>query len=106
MTKQELVERIYRKRGAQSGLTKKAVAEIIDGVFAELGDYFVKARAPRNGSGPKFTYPGFGTFAKRKRPERDGRHPQTGAPLEIPASDTITFSIGSDLKATMNSRDS
>ncbi|HUS64729.1 MAG TPA: HU family DNA-binding protein [Kofleriaceae bacterium] len=102
MTKQELVERIYRKRGAQSGLTKKAVAEIIDGVFAELGDYFVKARAPRNGSGPKFTYPGFGTFAKRKRPERDGRHPQTGAPIKIPAAQTVSFSLGSDLKSLLN----
>lgn len=104
MTKQELIALIYRKRGAQNGLTKKAVADIIDGVFAELGDYFVKARVRRNGSNPKFTYPGFGTFAKRRRPERDGRHPQTGEPIRIPALDTVSFAIGSDLKSLLNSR--
>src|SRR6185503_4784101 len=101
MTKQELIERIYRKRGVSNGLTKKAVSEIIDGVFAELGDYFVKSRVPRNGGGPKFTYPGFGTFAKRRRPERDGRHPQTGVPIKIPSAETVSFSLGSDLKSLL-----
>ena len=102
MTKQELIERIYRKRGERHGLTKKAVADIIDGVFAELGDYFVKSRLGKNGSNPRFTYPGFGTFAKRRRPERDGRHPQTGAPIRIPATETGSFAIGSDLKSLLN----
>jgi nucleoid DNA-binding protein len=104
MTKQELIERIYRKRGVQLGLTKKAVAGIIDGVFAELGDYFVKARVRRNGSNPRFTYPGFGTFAKRRRPERDGVHPQTGEPIRIPAIETVAFAIGSDLRSLLNDR--
>ena len=63
MTKQELIDLIYRKRGVQNGLTKKAVADIVDGVFAELGDYFVKAKVPRKGRAPRFTYPGFGTFS-------------------------------------------
>jgi DNA-binding protein HU-beta len=102
MTKQELIDRIYRKRGQANGLTKKAVADIIDAVFAELGDYFVKARVARNGSGPRFTYPGFGTFAKRRRPERDGRHPQTGVPIRIPSIETVSFAIGSDLKSLLN----
>ena len=104
VTKQELIERIYRKRGVQNGLTKKAVADIIDGVFAELGDYFVKARVRRNGSNARFTYPGFGTFARRRRPERDGRHPQTGEPIRIPAIETVAFAIGSDLRSLLNNR--
>jgi nucleoid DNA-binding protein len=102
MTKQELIDRIYRKRGIQAGLTKKAVAEIIDGVFAELGDYFIKGRVGRSGNGPRFTYPGFGTFAKRRRPERDGRHPQTGEPIRIPAQQTVSFAVGSDLRSLLN----
>jgi DNA-binding protein HU-beta len=102
VTKQELIDRIYRSRGQQNGLTKKAVAEIIDAVFCELGDYFVKTRVSRNGGGPKFTYPGFGTFAKRRRPERDGRHPQTGVPIRIPSAQTVSFAIGSDLKSLLN----
>jgi nucleoid DNA-binding protein len=101
MTKQELIDRIYRKRGVPAGITKKAVGEIIDGVFAELGDYFVKAKVSKR-SLPKFTYPGFGTFQKKKRPARAGRHPQTGAPIEIPAQNTVAFAVGRDLKHLMN----
>jgi DNA-binding protein HU-beta len=103
MTKQELIDRIYRKRGVSAGLTKKAVADIIDGVFAELGDYFVKAKVTKNAT-PRFTYPGFGTFSKRKRPARNGRHPQTGAAITIPSANTVAFNVGSDLKSLLNGK--
>lgn len=101
MTKQELIDRVYRKRGAKAGLTKKAVSEIIDGVFSELGDYFVKTKVTRNTT-PRFTYPGFGTFSKRKKAPRNGRHPKTGRPIKIPAADTVAFAVGSELKSLMN----
>ena len=82
------------------------MSEIIDGVFSELGDYFVKTKSGgRNGAGPKFTYPGFGTFSKRKRPARTGRHPQTGVPIDIPEMQTLAFNVGSDLK-TLRTRSS
>jgi DNA-binding protein HU-beta len=101
MTKQELVERVYRKHGMPAGLTKKAVAEIIDGLFCELGDFFVKSKtAKRNGA--RFTYPGFGTFAKRRRSGRIGRHPRTGQPVEIPTITTVAFAIGSELRSLLN----
>ena len=102
LTKQELIDRIYKKRGA--GLTKKAVSDIVDGVFVELGDYFIKTRNGRKGAPAKFTYPGFGTFAKKKRVARIGRHPQTGERLEIPAANTVGFSVGSDLKSLLNQK--
>ena len=101
MTKQELIERVYRKRGLAAGLTKKATADIIDGVFAELGDYFIKNRVTKN-SKPRFTYPGFGTFAKRKRGARTGRHPQTGEPIKIPASKLPKFKAGKQLRDALN----
>lgn len=101
MTKQELIELVYRKRGIPAGITKKAVTDIIDAVFDELGDYFVKARVTKN-STPRFTYPGFGTFSKKRRVARTGRHPQTGAPIEISATNTIAFAVGSKLKELMN----
>lgn len=103
MTKQELIDRVYKKRGLPAGITKKAVMEIIDGVFTELGDYFVKSRITKN-TKPRFTYPGFGTFAKKRRVARTGRHPQTGKPIEIPASTTVSFTLGSELKLLMNER--
>lgn len=98
MTKQELIDRIYRRRGIKNGLTKKATADIVDGVFAELGDYFVKAKVPRQGRMPRFSYPGFGTFSKRRRQKREGRHPRTGQPITIPEADTLGFALCSDLK--------
>ena len=66
MTKAELIERVHKARGKE--LMKKQVTEIIDGVFKELGNYFVKQRVTKSGA-PKFTYPGFGTFTKKKRKE-------------------------------------
>jgi len=103
MTKQELIDRIYRKRGERGGLTKKAVAEIVDGVFSELGDYFVKTKVTRR-TVPRFTYPGFGSFVKKKRGARTGRHPQTGKPIKIPAANTLTFAVGSELKSLLNGK--
>ena len=103
MTKQELIDRVYRKRGEPAGLTRKAVADIIDGAFCELGDYFVKARVTRNQK-PRFTYPGFGTFAKKKRKPRTLTHPQTGKPIKIPAANTLVFNIGSELKSLLNGK--
>ncbi len=103
MTKQELINRVYRKRGIPEGVTKKAVAEIIDGVFSELGDYFIKSRVTRSTT-PRFTYPGFGTFAKKKKSSRNVRHPQTGKPIKIPAANTVQFTAGSELKQLLNGR--
>src|SRR5690606_24544059 len=48
MTKRELIDRVYRKRGVPAGVTKRAVGEIIDGVFAELGDYFIRTKVTKN----------------------------------------------------------
>jgi nucleoid DNA-binding protein len=104
VTKQELIDRIYRKRGVTNGLTKKAVTEIVDGVFAELGDYFIKTKVTKKGPTPRFTYPGFGTFLKRRRAARTARHPRTGDSISIPATDTVSFNAGSDLKELLNSR--
>ena len=91
MTKAELIERVHGKKHIPRGLTKKAVAQIVDAVFLEMGDYFIRTKVTRNAIA-KLTYPGFGTFSKRRRGERTVRNPQTGDPIVIPAQSTITFS--------------
>ncbi len=103
MTKQELIDRVYRRRGLPAGITKKAVGDIIDGLFSELGDYFVKNRVTRN-TKPRFTYPGFGTFAKKKREARVVRHPRTGEPINIPAKNTVAFAVGTELKSLLSTK--
>lgn len=101
MTKAEMIARIYAKKGLPRDLTKKTLVQIVDFVFTEMGDYFIGAKATR-GSMPKFTYPGFGTFSKRHRPERVVKNPQNGAPITIPSAYTIAFSPSSELKSLMN----
>lgn len=101
MKKAELIERICGRKDLPGGLTKKAVGQIVDFVFVEMGDYFIRTRPTRSQS-VKLTYPGFGTFAKKRRPERQVKNPKSGAPIKIPAQFTVTFSPGSELKALLN----
>ncbi len=97
MTKSELIDLVHKNAGGD--LTKKQVAAIVDGVFKTLADYFVKNRRK---SGVKFTYPGFGTFTRKKRKARKGRNPRTGEPMKIPSSVSVSFTPGSELKRRLN----
>lgn len=101
MTKAELIERVYGQKHLPRDLTKKAVGQIVDAVFTEVGDYFIRTRISRR-SAAKLTYPGFGTFSKRIRNERTVKNPQTGVPITIPAQSTITFSPGTELRSLLN----
>jgi DNA-binding protein HU-beta len=101
MTKQELIERIYKSKGLPPELTKKAVTQVIDAVFGEIGEYFIKAKVTKSNQ-PRFTYPGFGTFTKKKRPSRVGRNPQNGQPITIPEAQTVVFAPGQELKGYLN----
>jgi DNA-binding protein HU-beta len=103
MTKLELIERVVQRleKGPRDGeLPKKTIAMVVDTVFAELGDYFIKARVARKT--PRFTYPGFGTFTKKEKRARAGRDPRSGEAIEIPARTTVAFAPGQELKAELN----
>ncbi len=41
---------------------------------------------------------GFGTFAVAQRKAREGRNPQTGKPIKIPATKVVKFKPGKSLK--------
>ena len=102
MTKAELIQRVYRNLGLPS-VTKKAVAQVIDATFDEMGGYFVRVKVTRKMQ-PRLTYPGFGTFTKKRREQRQARNPQTGELIKIPASTTLTFTPGQELRAQLNHR--
>jgi DNA-binding protein HU-beta len=97
MTKAELIERVYGHKRLPRDLTKKTV----DLVFTEMGDYFIRSKVTRNQSA-KLTYPGFGTFSKRRRGERVVKNPKTKEPITIPAQETVTFSPGQELRSLLN----
>ena len=52
--------------------------------------------------GDKVAWPGFGSFSTTRRAARTGRNPQTGAPVNVPASTAMKFSASSVLKAELN----
>ena len=88
MTKAELIEKIARSRQLPPDMTKKAIAQVLDVAFEELGNYFTRSRITRK-QAPRFTFPGFGTFTKKKRSARRGVNPRTLEPMEIKASFTV-----------------
>lgn len=53
-------------------------------------------------SGKKVTLVGFGTFSVQHRAARTGRNPQTKAPIQIPASNTVKFKPGKALRDAVN----
>ncbi len=101
MTKAELIERIARSRNLPPDITKKDVALILGVAFEELASYFAKARVTRTSS-PRFTFPRFGTFTKKKRSARRGVNPRTLEPMLIDASCTVDFKASKELRDQMN----
>jgi len=53
-------------------------------------------------AGDRVQLVGFGTFKVTERAEREGRNPQTGAVITIPATKTPSFSAGAELKKSVN----
>lgn len=101
MTKAELIERIARSRNLPPDITKKDIAAILGIAFEELSTYFAKAKVTRTTS-PRFTFPRFGTFTKKKRPARRGVNPRTLEPMQIDASCTVDFKASKELRDQMN----
>ena len=90
MKKVELVEAV----ATEAGLTKADALRAIDATFAAITETLKK--------GDKITLIGFGTFSVSRREARNGRNPQTGAVVEIPARNAVSFKAGAQLKNTIN----
>lgn len=90
MTKAELIEAVATAKTVPEGLSKKAVQAVIDATFEEVKKSLKKEE--------RFSFPGFGTFNKKKRSARTGRNPQTGEKIKIKAQTTVTFKPAQALK--------
>ncbi|MCI1289970.1 MAG: HU family DNA-binding protein [Lactobacillus sp.] len=84
--KAELVSEVADK----AQMTKKQAASAVDAIFNSIQENLAK--------GEKVQLIGFGTFEVRKRAARKGRNPQTGAEIQIPASQVPAFKPGKALK--------
>ena len=68
----------------------------------EVLESFVKVVSEELSNGGKVQLVGFGTFEVSERSEREGRNPQTGETMIVPASKTAKFKAGNTLKIMMN----
>jgi integration host factor subunit beta len=93
MTKADLVEKV----ATQVNLTKKDTEVVIDTIF----DSISQALALANDA--KVELRGFGSFRVRRRRARQGRNPQTGKPVQVPAKRVPYFKPGKELKALVDS---
>jgi DNA-binding protein HU-beta len=76
------------------------IAESADISKKEAGDTlqsFMMAVTDTMNKGDKLTLVGFGTFSVSKRAARDGRNPQTGKAIKIPAKNVVKFKSGKQL---------
>lgn len=87
MNKAQLVARIAK----DSGLTKADALRSLDALLENI------TKALKKGDDVKLV--DFGVFDVYRRRARAGRHPQSGAPLKIPARRTVRFAAGKLLRA-------
>ena len=90
MSKTELVEFVAAKGGLTKADAQRALEATIEGITAGL---------KKEG---KVSLVGFGTFAAKKRPAREGINPATKETIKIPAKVAATFKAGSKLKDALN----
>jgi len=90
MNKSDLVSAI----ADNSGLSKADVARALEATTSAITGALAK--------GDSVAITGFGSFLVRARAARSGRNPQTGATIQIKASNAPAFKAGKLLKESVN----
>lgn len=91
MNKQELTAYVAEQSGLTNTAAQKAIEACFEGISVSL----------QKGDDVKLV--GFGTFSAAQRAAREGRNPQTGESMKIPASIQAKFKPGKALKDSLNS---
>ena len=86
MNKKELIAAVAES----ANLSKKDAEAAVNAVVASVTGALKK--------GDKVQLIGFGTFEVRKRAAKQGRNPQTGAVIKVPATKVPAFKAGAALK--------
>lgn len=90
MNKSELIEAVAESADISKAAAQRAVDAVVESVTEALQE------------GDQVTLVGFGTFTVRERAAREGRNPQTGETIRIPASKVPGFKPGKALKDALN----
>lgn len=91
MNKAEFIAAIVEK----TNLTKLQAEAACNAVFGTITEAMLV---------DKIMIPGFGTFAKKVRAERQGRNPKTGDAIKIPKAVVATFKPAPQLKEIINTQ--
>jgi len=90
VNKTELIDSI----ATAADLPKAAAGRALDAVIESITEALTK--------GDQVSLVGFGTFSVKNRAARSGRNPQTGATIEIKATNVPGFKAGKALKDAVN----
>ncbi len=90
MNKGQLVDKIAEGADITKASAGRALGSLLAEITSELAD------------GGDITLVGFGTFKVSARAARKGRNPQTGAEIQIAASNAPGFKAGKSLKDAVN----
>ncbi|MDH7498808.1 MAG: HU family DNA-binding protein [candidate division NC10 bacterium] len=93
MTKADLIEKV----AASINLTKKDTEVVINAIFGGI----TEALSSRKDG--KVELRGFGSFRVRQREARQGRNPQTGNRVHVPAKRAPYFKPGKELREMVDS---
>ena len=92
MNKNDLVSQVADKAKLNKGQAGEAVDAVFEAITSALK------------SGDEVRIVGFGNFVVTERAASEGRNPQTGAALKIPASKQPKFRAGKGLKDAVNKK--
>ncbi|MEL6814202.1 MAG: HU family DNA-binding protein [Cyanobacteria bacterium P01_F01_bin.3] len=86
MNKAELIDMVSEKADVSKKDADAVLSAVIESIMESVA------------GGDKVSLVGFGSFEPRDRKARDGRNPQTGETIKIPATTVPAFSAGKGFK--------
>ena len=92
MNKTDLIDAIATATDLPKASAGRALDAVLDSITNELKN------------GEQVALVGFGTFIVKHRNARSGRNPQTGATIQIAASNVASFKAGKALKDAVNDK--
>ena len=90
MNKTELIDAIAQEAGLSKADAKKALEAFLANVEKTLK------------KGDKISLVGFGSWSVTEKAAREGRNPQTGKTISIPAKKVVKFKAGTELSNAVN----
>ena len=90
LNKQELIDAVAKR----TKLSKTQISDTAEALISTISG------ALRKGDEVKLV--GFGSWRKNRRAAREGRNPQTGKAIKIPAKNVVKFSMGQGLRDLLN----